>query len=235
MSAGSAAKAVLGPRLTVLARCLLRGLPVPFWGNLRRVEPFSPIFGFDRGTPIDRFYLHRFLDANRPVIAGRVLEVQVSSYTRTYGRAVEASDTVDINPEFHATFTCDLADAAAIPDNSYDCFLVPNTLQHVENLEAVLRTILRVVKPGGYVLASTPTVLPLIPDGDDMWRMSPAGWRRTLSRAWPGCDVEVEGHGNCLSAIAAMHGLALEELDEDELSAHDPRYPVLVTIKARKA
>ena len=235
MSAASALKAVLGPRLTVLARCIRRGLPVPRWGNLRRVEPFSPIFGFDRGTPVDRFYQERFLDSSRSVITGRVLEVQVPSYTRTFGRAVDVSHTVDINPVFRATYTCDLADAPQIPDDSYDCFLVPNTLQHVEDLPAVLRTILRVVKPGGYVLASAPTLLPLIPDAADMWRLSPEGWRRTLARAWPGCDVSVESHGNCLAAVAAMHGLALEELTEDELSANDPRYPVLVTIKARKA
>ena len=234
MSVGSAAKAVLGPRLTVLARCVLRGLPIPRWGNLRRVEPFSRVFGFDRGTPVDRFYMHHFLEGNRPVITGRVLEVQVSSYTRTYGQAVETAHTVDINPEWHATFTCDLADAAQIPSDTYDCFLASNTLQHVEDLPAVLRTMLRVVKPGGYVLASAPTLLPLIPDGDDMWRLSPEGWRRMLAREWPGCEIAVEGHGNCLAAIAAMLGLALEELSDDELSPNDPRYPVLVTIKARK-
>ena len=227
-------KPVLGPRLTVLARCLLRGLPVPRWGNLRRVEPFSGNFGFERGTPVDRFYLQRFLEANRAVITGRVLEVQVPSYTRTYGHAVETSHTVDINPDFHTTYTCDLADAAQIPSDSYDCFLAPNTLQHVTDLVPTLRTLLRVVKPGGTVLASAPVLLPLIPDGDDFWRLSPIGWRRTLEREWAGCDIAVEGHGNCLVAIAAMHGLALEELTDEELSANDPRYPVLVTIRGRK-
>jgi hypothetical protein len=227
-------KTAMGPRLTVLARCLLRGLPVPRWGNLRRVEPFSGIFGFDRGTPVDRFYLHRFLDQHRSVVTGRVLEVQVPSYTRTYGHDVETSHTVDINPQFQATYTCDLADAPQIQSNSYDCFLAPNTLQHVADLTPALRTMLRVVKPGGTVLASAPALLPLIPDGDDYWRLSPAGWRKMLMQAWAGCDIAVEGHGNCLAAIAAMHGLALEELTDEELSADDPRYPVLVTIKCRK-
>jgi SAM-dependent methyltransferase len=234
VSAGSAAKAILGPHLTVLARCVLRGLPIPRWGNLRRVEPFSRVFGFDRGTPVDRFYMERFLEANRQVITGRVLEVQVSSYTRTYGQAVETAHTVDINPDWRATYTCDLADAAQIPSNSYDCFLASNTLQHVEDLPAVLRTLVRVVKPGGYVLASVPMLLPLIPDGDDMWRLSPEAWQRTLAREWAGCEIAVEGHGNCLAAIAAMQGLALEELSDDELRVNDSRYPVLVTIKARK-
>ena len=238
MTSGGAARArikrALGPHLTVLSRCVLRGLPIPQWGNLRRTAPLSPNFGFDRGTPIDRFYLHRFLDANRARITGRVLEVQVSSYTQTYGHHVEVSHTVDIAPRFGASYTCDLADAPQIPSDSYDCFLLPNTLQHVAHLSAALRTTLRVVKPGGTLLASVPGLLPLIPDVDDYWRLSPAGWRKTLAQEWAGCDVAVEGHGNCLAAAAAMYGVALEELTDRELTAHDPRYPVLVTISCRK-
>ena len=226
-------KSALGPRFTVLARCVARGLPVPRWGNLRRVEPFSRVFGFDRGTPIDRFYLHRFLDANRAAITGRVLEVQVSSYTRTYGHHVDAADTVDMNPAFRATYTCDLADAPQIPSDRYDCVLVPNTLQYVTDLPAALRTLQRIVKPGGVMLASAPTLLPLIPDGEELWHFSPDGWRRTLAREWNG-EAVVDGHGNCLAAVSALYGLALEELSEDELSVNDPRFPVLVTIRCRK-
>jgi SAM-dependent methyltransferase len=234
VSAASAAKAVIGPRLTVLARCVLRGLPRARWGNLRRVEPFSRAFGSDRGTPVDRFYLHAFLDANRSLITGRVLEVQLPSYTGRYGHDVVTSDTVDINPEFRPTYICDLADARHIPSDSYDCVLAPQTLQHVEDLNGVLRTMMRIVKPGGWILASAPTLLPLIADGDEYWHLTPAAWRLTLAREWRGCDVSVEGHGNCLAAIAAMQGLALEELTEDELNVNDPRYPVLVTIKGRR-
>jgi SAM-dependent methyltransferase len=213
---------------------MLRGLPIPRWGNLRRVSPLSPNFGFERGTPVDRFYLHRFLEANRAGITGRVLEVQVPSYTRVYGHDVEISHTVDINPRFATTYICDLAEAPQIPDDYYDCSLLPNTLQHVQDPAAVLRTVRRVVKPGGILLASAPVLLPLIPDGDDYWRFSPAGLRRLLAREWAGCDVAIEGHGNCLSASAAMYGIALEELADDELSVHDPRYPVLVTMACRK-
>ena len=228
-------KALAGPRLTVLGRCLLRGLPVPRWGNLRRVSPFSVNFGFDRGTPIDRYYLHAFLRANQTLITGRVLEVQLPSYTKRYGRGVRESHSVDINPAFGATYSCDLANAPQIPSDYYDCFLLPNTLQHVEALRHGLRTMLRVTKPGGTLLASAAGLLPLIPDGGDFWRLSAQGWRRLLAEEWPGCEIAVESHGNCLAAIGAMHGLALEELRAEELDVNDPRYPILITIRCRKA
>lgn len=227
-------KSIIGPRLTVRARCVLRGLPLPRWGNMRRVEPFSTAYGSDRGTPIDRYYLDRFLDANRALITGRVLEIQVPSYTRRFGDHVSESHTVDINPGFQATYTCDLANAAQIPTGYYDCFLAPNTFQHILDLHPALRTMLRVVKPGGTLLASTACLLPLIPDGGDYWRVSADGWRLILETEWPGCEITVQAHGNCLTAAAAMYGLAQEELAAHELEAHDPRYPVLITIRCRK-
>jgi SAM-dependent methyltransferase len=227
-------KALMGPQLTVLARCVLRGRPLPQWGNLRRLEPFSTAFGSDRGTPVDRYYLHGFLEGNRTFVTGRVLEVQMPSYTQRFGENVRESHTVDIDPKFSATFTCDLAEAAQIPSDNYDCFLVPNTLQHLAELAPALRTMLRIVRPGGTILASVAALLPLISDGGDYWRLSADGWRRVLSVEWPGCDVTVEARGNCLAAVAAMYGLAQEELSEHELDAYDPRYPVLITIRCRK-
>ena len=227
-------KSALGPRLTTLARCLLRDLPVPRWGNLRRVTPISTSYGFDRGTPLDRYYLDGFLRGNQPVIAGRVLEVQVPAYTKRFGRGVQESHSVDINPRFGATYTCDLADAPQIPSDYYDCLLLPNTLQHLEALRPALRTTLRVTKPGGTILASAAGFLPLIPDGGDFWRLSAQGWHRLLAEEWPGCEIVVRSHGNCVAAIAAMHGLAHEELTAEELDVEDQRYPVLVTIRCRK-
>src|SRR5439155_18109175 len=50
-------------------------------GDLDRVAPISANFGFDRGTPIDRYYIERFLEREAGHIRGRVLEVRDSSYS----------------------------------------------------------------------------------------------------------------------------------------------------------
>jgi SAM-dependent methyltransferase len=228
-------KRFLGPRWTTRLRCLVRGKGRPRWGNLRRVTPFSTNFGFDRGTPVDRYYLAKFLEAHRAFITGDVLEIQMPGYTMRYGHHLRRVDSVDINPYVRPTFVCDLAHSEAVlPSERYDCFLLPNTLQHLRELEASLRTALRVVRPGGVLFASAAGLLPLIPDGPDYWRFSAAGWAEVLERVWAGCDVRVESHGNCLAAIAAMLGLALEELTPSELDVTDPRYPVLITVACRK-
>ncbi len=229
-------KQLAGPRLTTAARLRLRRMPVPRWGNLRRLQPFSSNFGFERGAPIDRFYLDRFLERHREAITGDVLEIQVPAYTRRYGHDVRLSHTVDILPQFAPTYVCDLAHAeAVIPADRYDCFLLPNTLNVLKEIESCLRQALRVVRPGGVVLASAGVLEPLCPDVPDYWHLSAEGWVELTSRVWPGCDVEVTGWGNCVAATAAMLGLAGEELTDDELLFRDRRFPVLVTIACRKA
>jgi very-short-patch-repair endonuclease len=226
---------LLGPRGTMRLRRFARGQERPRWGNLRRLAPFSTRYGFDRGTPVDRYYLDRFLDRHRSLITGLVLEIQTDGHARRYGRDLERVDTVDISGEFRPTHQCDLASSGLVlPSERYDCFLLPNTLQHLRDIEGSLHHALRVIRPGGVILASAAGFVPLTGDAPDYWRMSALGWTEMLERVWKGCEVRVESHGNCLAAVAALLGLAVEELRSDELDVHDPRYPVLTTVRCRK-
>ena len=228
-------KRAVGPRVTVKFRCLARGYGLPRWGNLRRTTPFSTQYGFERGTPIDRYYLHQFFELHRHLITGRVLEVQTSAYTKLFGRDVTQADTFDIVPEFDPTYVCDFAHCEGIlPDEAYDCVLLPNTLPCFRELDRSLAQAFRIVRPGGAILASTGGLLPLTRDVPEYWRLTPDGWRELLASAWRGAELTVAEHGNCLAAVGAQMGLALEELTDAELDVHDPRYPVLTTIICRK-
>jgi hypothetical protein len=206
------------------------------WGDLRRTRPFSAHYGFDRGTPIDRYYVLKFMEKYRRYITGDVLEIQMTGYTKMFGENLRRSESVDVDPQHNTTYVCDLSRSAGIlASNSYDCFLLPNTLNHLRELEPSLVNALRVVKPGGTILATVATLVPLTPDFLDYWRLTPAGWKQVTARVWGGCHVEVDAYGNVLSSIAAMMGLAYEELSKQELEHYDPRYPVLIGIFCQKA
>src|ERR687894_427089 len=56
-------------------------------GDLRRLTPISREYGYDRGTPIDRFYIENFLEEHSSSIRGRVLEISENTYTRRFGGA----------------------------------------------------------------------------------------------------------------------------------------------------
>jgi hypothetical protein len=225
----------LGPRRTTLLRCLVRGKKLPRWGNLRVTEPFSTVWGIDRGTPVDRYFGDRFYEENRHLIRGKVLEIQNPVYTERYGVGVEEAHSVDIDGEFGPTIVCDLAKAeGVIPSDTYDCFLLPYTLLVVRDLEGALRNAMRIVKPGGVVMATTSVMTPVLAEYPEYWRMTENGWKELLPRVWPGCEFEVRTHGNCVSAVASILGLAQEELRKDELDRHDPRFPVLISIIGKK-
>ena len=52
--------------------------------------PISQKFGFDRGTPVDRYYIEVFLAAYSRDIRGRALEVGDASYCRKFGTGIVA-------------------------------------------------------------------------------------------------------------------------------------------------
>jgi hypothetical protein len=45
-------------------------------------------------------------------------------------------------------------------------------------------------------------------------------------------NVYTSGFGNVLTAVAALHGLTVEELTPAELEAHDPAYEVSIFVRA---
>lgn len=55
------------------------------FGDRRRVTPIGRLYGYDRGEPVDRYYIEKFLDSHRAEIAGAVLEISENTYTRQFG------------------------------------------------------------------------------------------------------------------------------------------------------
>src|SRR4029453_3097458 len=86
-------------RREALRKRLLRMRRPARLGSLRKTTPLSDHWGRDRGTPIDRYYIERFLEREQLAIRGRVLEVLNADYTRRFGREVAQSDVLDIDPQ----------------------------------------------------------------------------------------------------------------------------------------
>src|SRR5437773_7600780 len=127
--------------------------------RLARAQPLSDRWGYDRGQPIDRHYIERFLDQHRADITGRVLEVKSADYAHRFGSGLEQIDVLDIdglNPE--ATIVADLATADAIPEDSFDCFVLTQTLQYVYDSGAAIRHARRTLRPGSVPLTPVPCV-----------------------------------------------------------------------------
>jgi SAM-dependent methyltransferase len=210
------------------------------FGRLRRVRPISDQFGFDRGLPIDRYYIENFLARNAGDIRGRVLEIGDASYTRRFGgERVSVSDVLHVregNPE--ATIVADLSRGDNIASDSFDCIILTQTLHLLYEVRSAIRTIHRILKPGGVLLATFPGISQISRDEwrkSWYWAFTSLSARRLFEEAFPADDVEVEAHGNVLAAISFLHGLATEELRKRELDTRDPAYEVLITLRAVKS
>jgi hypothetical protein len=46
--------------------------------------------------------------------------------------------------------------------------------------------------------------------------------------------MTIQSFGNVFAATTFLQGLALEEINQSNLEQHDPAYPVIVTLRARK-
>jgi SAM-dependent methyltransferase len=220
------------------ARWLVRHGPGrrPRWGNLRRLEPFSAHYGYDRGTPIDRHYIEAFLNRCREDVSGRVLEVKDSTYARRYGARLSRIEVVDIdagNPD--ATLVADLCEVGSLPAARFDCVILSQTLHLLQEPALALANVRQALAPGGVLLLTVPTISRVVreAEGRDCWRWTPAGLRQLLTGFWPTAGIEVEGHGNLVTALGCLLGLAAEELDTTELRCQDAVFPVVVTARVR--
>jgi SAM-dependent methyltransferase len=217
----------------------LQRLRRPAWlGSIRRTAPLSDHWGRDRGTPVDRYYIERFLASERDAIRGRVLEVLNAEYTKRFGVGVEKSDVLDIdasNPS--ATIVADLAAADSVPSDAFDCFVLTQTLQYVYDLHSAVAHVHRILRPGGTLLCTAPTVSRIARGTleTEYWRITALGCERLFSEAFVGGTVEARAWGNVLSAVAFLVGMAAEELTQRELDVVDPFFPLLVTVRATKA
>ncbi len=231
---------VAGRFLTTEQRARLRRriqqLIEPAWlGTLRRTKPLSEHWGTERGTPVDRYYIARFLQRYRADIHGRVLEVKDSGYTDRFGTDITGRDVLDIDPANRAvTIVADLACAEEIPSESFDCFVLTQTLQYIYEPRSALRHAWRILRPGGVLLVTVPGLSRLAPPLVDYWHFTPGGCSRLLSETFGPGAVSVFSYGNVLAATAVLTGMAAEELSPRELLARDVRYPVIIAARAVK-
>jgi SAM-dependent methyltransferase len=223
-----------------MSKSLFRRRPGIDLGDLRRVTPISDVYGLDRGTPIDRYYIDDFLRRNAGDVRGRVMEINDARYTREFGGdRVEKIDILfagDENPE--ATIVADLADAPQVPNDIFDCAMCTQTLMLIYDIRAAIRTLHRILAPGGVAFATVPGVSRICQPEDqiwgDWWRFTGRSIRTLFEEAFGEGAVHVEVYGNVLAATAQLYGLAAEELTNEELDERDPNFEVLLCVRAQK-
>jgi len=209
------------------------------WGDFNRLVPFSKAFGYDRGGPIDRYYIEKFLQQESESICGRVLEIGDNSYTLLYGDGkVVKSDILHVdekNPA--ATFIGDISNAPHIPSNNFDCIIFTQTLHLIYDFKEALRTCHRILKPGGTLLLTVPYITSI--DHGEWnstwyWAFTDKAFIPLMAETFPGSLAKVQSFGNVFAASAFLYGMGLPEVSKGKLDYHDPHFQVIITVKTIK-
>jgi hypothetical protein len=209
------------------------------WHNLRTTKPISKVFGFDRGTPIDRYYIEKFLKTNSNLIQGKVLEIENNNYTTKFGSKVASSEILHYTSDNkQATIIGDLTRKETLPENLIDCFICTQTFNFIYDFREAIRGAHTVLKKDGVLLATLAGVSQVsVYDMDrwgDFWRFTTRSASDVFAEVFGKENVKVGYYGNVLSSVGLFHGVSAEELTPAELDVMDPAYQNIITVIARK-
>ena len=205
----------------------------------RSQKPLSAQYGTERGTPIDRYYIDRFVARHAADLRGVALEVGAANYLNRFGRpTVSAVEVLDINPANDgATVIGDLRHLDAVPDGSYDCVLLVQVLSFIDDVVAAVAEAARILRPGGTLLVTVPGMAPLdpqAPPGLESWRFTVNSLRFLFGAHFDAQDLEITSWGNLRAGLGFWVGMAQEDFRGRDLDHVDARYPCVLTVRAVK-
>ena len=228
---GPAIRGLINPIRRLYGRMMIAS------GQFNRSSPLSLEYGYDRGTPIDRYYIEGFLEARAADIQGAVLEIGDDSYSRRFGGGrIARQDILHVAGNPKATITGDISDPRTLPSASFDCIIFTQTLHLIYDMATAIGELRRSLAAGGVLLVTVPGVSSIDRGewgGDWCWSLTEVSLRRLLLESFDTANVSVQTFGNLFAATAFLHGACVEEVDRARLEPVDPVYPVTVAGWAR--
>lgn len=208
--------------------------------NLYSTNPVSRKFGFDRGTPIDRYYIEKFLSENKKYIRGDVLEVADSYYTDKFGgRKVNKSIVFSYEPAKGVDVVGDLTTGKGVLSSMADCVILTQTLPFVFDVQSAVGNSLKLLRSGGVLLLTVPGITQISRYDMDRWghywTFTDLSTRRLFEKFVPKRNISVTTYGNVKSACSFLYGLSSEEMQKRDLDYKDNDYQVVIAAVIKKS
>ena len=209
------------------------------WKNLRATQPISSVFGLDRGMPVDRYYIEKFLSANGHLITGRILEIGDNTYTKKFGRKVVLSEVLSYEASKRtAVIHGDLTKFETLPSNAVDCLICTQTLNFIYDFKSAIAGIRFLLKDNGTALVTLAGLCQIsqydMERWGDFWRFTSRSALESFAEVFGKENVSVGHYGNVLAGVSLLHGISAEELTKEELDVKDPNYQIVITVIAKK-
>jgi len=225
-------------KLADIFKSINKKMNKPTWHNLRNVKPVSKVFGFDRGLPIDRYYIEGFLNENKNLIRDVVLEIAEDTYSKKFASDVKRYEIFDYVKNPSATMQGDLTNMETLLPNRIDCFICTQTLNFIYDFHSAISGIYYMLKENGVALVTVAGISQIsqfdVKRWGDYWRFTDASMKKSFAEVFGKDNVQVDFYGNVLSSIAFLEGISSEELTKKELNYKDKNYQIIITIIAKK-
>lgn len=128
-----------------------------------------------KGKPLDRTLMNYALSEFE--LSGNILDLGSGSDSASYNRFLKYKKPFritysDYYNEGKNLIKINLEEPFEIEQNSFDCVMCFNTLEHIYNFKNVIKESYRILKKGGMFIGSSPFVYHFHPDPKDYFRYS---------------------------------------------------------------
>jgi len=202
------------------------------FGDLRRLTPLGRSSDIPDTDTVERHDIECFLREHAGDLRGRLVEVgRVPLAKSVAGSSVTHYERHDA-PGPDSTLA-DIAPATA------DCVVCIDPDALIPEPQTIVRQLHDALKPGGVLLVALPGVVAM-PRDTARWpaagrRFTPRAARRVFQTCFEADHLNVASGGNVCTVVAALERLSARELGDTRLSHRDPRYPLVVYVRAVKA
>lgn len=231
-------------RSGIIRRIVKKHNPLQDWPPERaagdKLSPISRDYGLERGAPVDRYYIERFLMQNRRDIRGRVLEFGDNYYTTKFGgnHVTRSEILYPVEGNRDASIVGDLTTGAGLESESFDCIVCTQVLGYIYDIKAAIWNAREALKPGGVLLVTISTITKIshedMASWGDYWRVTRLGAKKLFEEVFAPENITVTSYGNVYAATSLLYGVSKEELTSEELDYFDSEYEMLVCVRAVK-
>jgi len=202
------------------------------------VDPVSRVFGLERGTAVDRYYIEKFLELNKDDIKGEVIEIDSNVYTRRYGKNKVTNEIKLHVFGWNGARKGNFETGEGLTDEMADCLICTQTLQYIYNLESAMKNIYRILKPEGVALITVPGIKSLSLNDDNNWGEKWSFTKKSMTELCQNSFGEgnylVNTYGNVKVTVAYLYGLCYEDLSAEDFLYNDKQYPFIITARVCK-
>ncbi len=207
--------------------------------SLMNLLPVSKTYGADRGGSIVRYYIDDYLSENQQAIKGDILEIGDDHYTKRFMKTGDKSFVMKFAPTVQDSDYCfsgNLINGDGFNDRKFDCIIMTQVLNFVENIEKTPEIVINALKPGGCALITVSGITPIcradMEDYGQYWCFTDRSIKNMFERSDVECSVIT--YGNLKSSCLFLAGMGCDDISREELDYRDVDYQLVIAVKIMK-